>query len=76
MKKVQVRDVAESTHAVLVRRAALEGKSLQEYLLALLDEHVAQPTVREVMARASQRSGSLAAVQDVVELVRADRDAR
>ena len=76
VRKVQVRDVPDGTHAVLVRRAAAEGRSLQEYLLALLNEHAAYPTVADVMTRAGQRSGSRATVDDVVALVRADRDGR
>ena len=73
MSKVQVRNVSESTHAVLKRRAAAAGQSLQEYVLALLDEHAAMPTVAEVMERVRQRSGSHASPADVVEVVRADR---
>lgn len=75
MSKVQVRDVSDATHTVLKRRAAAAGKSLQEYLLALLDEHAATPTVGEVMDRVRQRSGSRATVTDIVDGVRADRRA-
>jgi hypothetical protein len=73
MSKVQVRNVSESTHAVLKRRAAAAGQSLQEYVLALLDEHAATPTVAEVMERVRLRSGSQVSVDDVVDTVRADR---
>lgn len=45
MPKVQVRDVSDATHAMLKRRAAAAGQSLQEYLRALLEDHAATPTV-------------------------------
>ncbi len=73
--KVQVRDVSDATHAVLKRRAAAAGQSLQEYLRALLDEHAATPTVAEVMERVTHRSGSDVTAADVVEVVRGDRAA-
>ncbi|MBW3606400.1 MAG: hypothetical protein KY460_16140 [Actinobacteria bacterium] len=73
MTKVQVRDVSAETHAVLKRRAAAAGQSLQEYLRALLDEHAATPTVAEVMERVGHRSGSVVTADDVVASVRADR---
>ncbi len=73
--KVQVRDVSDATHAVLKRRAAAAGQSLQEYLRALLDEHAATPTVAEVMERVAHRSGSDVTAADVVEVVRGDRAA-
>lgn len=73
MTKVQVRDVSAETHAVLKRRAAAAGQSLQEYLRALLDEHAATPTVAEVMERVGYRSGSDVTADEVVASVRADR---
>jgi antitoxin FitA len=33
MPSVQIKDVPDEVHAVLRRRAALNGQSLQEYLL-------------------------------------------
>ncbi len=49
MKNIQIRNVPEKTHSVLRRRAAAAGMSLQEYLLGLVNEVSARPTVDEVM---------------------------
>lgn len=73
MPKVQVRDVSESTHRVLKRRAAGAGQSLQEYVRALLDDHAASPTVADVMDRVRQRSGSRATGEDIDRVLRDDR---
>lgn len=73
MPKVQIRDVSESTHQVLKRRAAGAGQSLQEYVRALLEEHAATPTVADVMQRVRQRSGSHASGEDVDRVLRGDR---
>ena len=48
---------AEPVHAELRRRAALEGQSLQEYLLDRLIEVVQYPPLDEVLDRAGGRSG-------------------
>lgn len=71
--KVQVREVSGATHAVLKRRAAAAGQSLQEYLRSLLEEHAATPTVAEVMERIGHRSGSQATITDIVDEMRRDR---
>lgn len=70
MKTIQVRNVPEGTHAVLRRRAAEAGMSLQEYLLDLLEDSAARPTVEEVLARAGRRRGGR------IGLVAAARDLR
>lgn len=76
MKTVQVRNVPDETHAVLRRRAAAAGMSLQEYLLAILNELAARPTVAEVLARAGGRAGGRVSLPTAVADVRADRDSR
>lgn len=52
---MQVKGVPAETHAVLRRRAAAAGKSLQEYLRERVIEEAASPTVAEVMERAGGR---------------------
>ena len=47
MPSIQVKDVPEEVHAVLRRRAAAAGQSLQEYLLARLTKEAATPTLEE-----------------------------
>ena len=73
---IQVKDVPHEVHATLRRRAAAEGRSLQEYLLARLVEDAATPTLDEVLDRAGGRAGGHAGFATAVRAVRADRDAR
>ncbi len=76
MATVQVRDLPEETHAVLRRRAAERGMSLQEYLLATLNDLAARPTVEEVLARAGGRAGGRVGLAAAAEGLREERDAR
>ena len=73
MKTVQVRNVPEETHAELRRRAARAGMSLQEYLLAALNELAARPTVEEVLARANGRTGGRVGLARAAADLRAER---
>lgn len=81
MGTIQIKHVPESTHAVLSRRAAEAGKSLQEYMLALINEHASRPTMAEAIARIEQdladhppRSHvTLAEIREVIEDERARR---
>jgi hypothetical protein len=76
MPSVQIKDVPEQTHAVLRRRAAAAGQSLQEYLRSRLIQEASEPTLDEVLDRAGGRSGGRVPVADAVAMVRADRDRR
>ncbi|MGH3940016.1 MAG: FitA-like ribbon-helix-helix domain-containing protein [Pseudonocardiaceae bacterium] len=76
MPSIQVRNVSSGTHAVLRRRAAERGLSLQEYLVALLDDIAAKPTVAEVLRRAGGRAGGRIGLQEAADELRADRDSR
>ncbi len=73
MKTLQVRNVPDTTHAVLRRRAAVAGMSLQEYLLATLSELAARPTVEEVLSRAGGRSGGRVGLGAAASDLRAER---
>ena len=76
MPNVQVRDVSSEVHEALVRRAALAGQSLQQYLMAQLARIAATPTLDEVLDRIEQRSkGDLSTAQavDALESERARR---
>jgi plasmid stability protein len=44
---VLIRDLPAEVHAELTRRAAAEGKSLRAYLLEVLTEHVAVPSMEQ-----------------------------
>ena len=75
MPSIQVKDVPLEVHAVLRRRAAAAGQSLQEYLLGRLVEDASTPTIDEVLDRAGGRAGGHAGLVAAVEAVRAERDA-
>lgn len=73
---VQIKGVPEETHAVLRRRAAAAGQSLQEYLLARLIQEAAAPTIEEVLERAGGRAGGSVPFSDAAGFLREDRDRR
>ena len=73
---LQVRHVPADVHATLRRRAAAEGKSLQEYLLALLTAQASKPTRKEVLDRAARRASGRFGFQEVADLVREEREGR
>jgi len=54
-KMIQLRNVPDSLHRKLKARAALEGLSLSDYLLAELRRYANRPTLREVRERLSHR---------------------
>jgi plasmid stability protein len=76
MPSIQVKDVPDDVHAILRRRAAAAGKSLQEYLLARLVEDANVPTLEEVLDRAGGRAGGRASLRKAARAVRSDRDTR
>jgi plasmid stability protein len=76
MRSVQIKNVPDDVHRVLRRRAAVAGKSQQEYLLGLLVDAARKPTLDEIFERVGQRSGGRLSLAFAVEAQRADRDAR
>jgi plasmid stability protein len=76
MRSVQIKNVPDDVHRVLRRRAAVAGKSQQEYLLGLLVDAARKPTLDEIFERIGQRSGGRLSLAFAVEAQRADRDAR
>jgi hypothetical protein len=75
MTSVQIKSVPEDVHAELRRRAADQGKSLQEYLLGRLIEEARRPSLDDFLIRAGQRSGGRASFRFSSDAVRNDRDA-
>jgi plasmid stability protein len=73
---IQVKDVPNDVHAVLRRRAAAAGQSLQEYLLHRLIEDAQTPTIDEVLDVAGGRAGGRAPLRAAARAVRAERDTR
>lgn len=76
MPSIQVKGVPDDVHAVLRRRAAAAGQSLQEYLLSRLVEDARTPTLDEVLERIEHRTGGRVGFKVAARAVRADRQAR
>ena len=76
MPSIQIKNVPDEVHAVLRRRAAGAGQSLQEYLLAELTRATRTPTVAEVVERIGHRSGGRLSLRQAEKDVREDRDGR
>jgi len=76
MRSVQIKAVPDDVHAVLRRRAAAAGQSMQEYLLERLTQDASRPTVDEVLDRAGTRTGGSLPLEEAARLVRAERDSR
>ena len=78
MVHLQVRNLPPEVHAVLKRRAAAAGQSLQEYVLGLLTEHASHKTVAEVVSEieaemAAHPEWFRSATEDITETIRRDR---
>ncbi len=76
MPSIQIKAVPDEVHAVLRRRAAAAGKSLQEYLLGRLAEDAAAPTLEEVLDRAGGRDGGSVPFGAAAAAVRSERESR
>ena len=72
---IQIRNVPDELHRRMKARAALEGKSLSEYLLAELRRIAELPTPEEWRARLATRE-AVSATPDAADAVRAERDSR
>jgi len=55
-KMIQVRDVPDSLHRELVRRAKRADLSLTDYVQHILEREVARPPVGEVLDRIAART--------------------
>jgi antitoxin FitA len=75
MPSVQIKDVPPDVHAALKQRAALAGKSMQEYLLDLLTRHAQSLTMDEFLRRLETRTGGRLTPAFAVETQRMLRDA-
>jgi hypothetical protein len=77
-KNVLIRNVPDTVHTALVRRAEAEGKSLQEYVLGVLHEVTGKPTMSEVMdevrAILARNPGPRMSREEMVAVIRERRD--
>jgi plasmid stability protein len=74
-KMIQIRNVPDALHRTLKSRAALEGMSLSDYLLAELRRVAERPTIAELRERLERRS-AVTPRESPEQAVRAERDAR
>lgn len=55
MSTIQVRNVPEETSRALKAKAALEGRSLSDYLLGELEKIASRPSRGEILERIARR---------------------
>lgn len=74
---LQVRNVPDSLHRTLKARAALEGKSLSDYVLEELRRVGERPTLQELRERIASRArvGPAESAADAVRAGRLEREA-
>ena len=70
-----VRDVPQATRDELAARAARTGRSMQEYVRALLIGHAERPSQEDVLARVRRHSRDLPPVdhEALLDAIAADR---
>lgn len=74
MSTIQVRNVPEETSRALKAKAALEGRSLSDYLLGELERLAARPSRAELLARIQARPApELPPAEDVLAEQRGGR---
>ena len=74
---MQIRDVPEETRRALKARAAARGQSLNAYLLDLIAQDVARPTVAEVLERAARRAErATVSASQIIDVARTEREER
>ncbi len=76
MPAITIRDVPDETRAELASRAALSGRSLQEYLRAELIELARRPDADVLLAKVrdrKQRVGSRLSVESILGHRNSDR---
>jgi len=76
MPNVQIREVPEEVHEALVRKAALAGQSLQQYLSAQLALIASTPTVDEVIDLIERRDKGRLSRASAVAALRDERARR
>ncbi len=72
-QSIQIRNVPEDVHRTLRARAAANGQSLSDYLLADITRLAERPPISDVLQRAGARSGG-AATDAIVAAVREGRN--
>lgn len=76
MPNVQVRNVPDEVHIVLVQRARKAGQSLQQYLSDQLSQMASRPTMEEVFERIEGQSLGRVSSEEAVAALEAERARR
>jgi antitoxin FitA len=74
--QITIRDVPSAVRDELAARAALQGKSMQEYLRAELERLAARPPIEKVLERIRERkanSGTRLSSEEILAHRDADR---
>ena len=72
-KMIQIRNVPDSLHRKLKARAAIEGMTLSDYLMAEMRRSAKRPSLRELRERLNKRRPISAKIPPA-EAVRQERD--
>ncbi len=75
MATIQIKNVPDEVHEVLVRRAQAASKSLQQYTLQLLTEDAGRQRMADLFERMAPHRVALD-MDQVVADIRADRESR
>jgi hypothetical protein len=73
-KMIQIRNVPDELHRALKVRAAQDGRTLSDYLLAEIEHIAEKPTLRELMQRVRSREPVVGG-ESSAEIIRRWRDA-
>ena len=76
MATIQIKNVPEDTHAVLVRRAAAAHQSLQAYLLSRLESDAGSESVDEILDRVESHDDASLPFDAALEMLEEGRDRR
>jgi len=69
-KMIQIRNVPEDIHRVLVERAEREGMSLSGFLLREVTKVAERPSLAEIIARAEQRKPLKPVTEEPTKIIR------
>jgi plasmid stability protein len=75
MPMIQIRDVSPEAHRRLKARAALEGKSLSEYLRLEVERLASLPTMQEMLERVGGRE-PVELGEPAADIIRRERERR
>jgi plasmid stability protein len=77
LMNLHIRDLPETVHATLVRRAEARGMSLRAYVVEVLSAHSSMPTTDEWLAELGQLPSSTSGLSatEALDAEREERDA-